>query len=130
VTREQLVLPDELLNDIERQVVGVAAHSQRLLASGQHLKRGVLPYGAPGTGKTHTVRYLLGLLPEMTVIAISGRALGRIREACSVARAAAGRRRGGGRRPDRRGAHRAARRAPAALPAAERDGGPEPGPRS
>jgi ATP-dependent 26S proteasome regulatory subunit len=46
----------------------------------------VLLYGPPGTGKTHTVRYLLGLLPEMTVIAISGRALGRIREACSVAR--------------------------------------------
>jgi hypothetical protein len=87
VTREQLVLPAELLTDIERQVVGVAAHSRRLLASGQHLKRGVLLYGAPGTGKTHTVRYLLGLLPEMTVIAISGRALGRIREACSVARA-------------------------------------------
>jgi hypothetical protein len=86
VTREQLVLPAELLTDIERQVVGVAAHSRRLLASGQHLKRGILLYGAPGTGKTHTVRYLLGLLPEMTVIAISGRALGRIREACSVAR--------------------------------------------
>jgi hypothetical protein len=87
VTRDQLVLPGELLNEIERQVVGVAAHSERLLASGQHLKRGVLLYGAPGTGKTHTVRYLIGLLPEMTVIAISGRALGRIREACSVARA-------------------------------------------
>jgi hypothetical protein len=86
VTREELVLPAELLTDIERQVIGVAAHSRRLLASGQHLKRGILLYGAPGTGKTHTVRYLLGLLPEMTVIAISGRALGRIREACSVAR--------------------------------------------
>jgi ATPase family associated with various cellular activities (AAA) len=86
VTRDQLVLPDELLADIERQVAGVAAHSRRLLASGQHLKRGVLLYGAPGTGKTHTVRYLLSQLPEVTVIEISGRALGRIREACSVAR--------------------------------------------
>ena len=86
VTREQLELPAELLTDIERQIIGVGAHSRRLLASGQHLKRGVLLYGAPGTGKTHTVRYLLGLLPEMTVIAISGRARSRIREACSVAR--------------------------------------------
>ena len=42
--------------------------------------------GAPGTGKTHTVRYLLSQLPDVTVIVISGRALGRIREACSVAR--------------------------------------------
>jgi hypothetical protein len=87
VRRDEIVLPAELLADIERQVVGVAAHSRRLLASGQHLKRGVLLHGAPGTGKTHTVRYLLGLLPEVTVIEISGRALGRIREACSVARA-------------------------------------------
>jgi ATP-dependent 26S proteasome regulatory subunit len=86
VTRDQIVLPDEVLENIERQVLGVRRHSDRLLASGQHLKRGVLLHGAPGTGKTHTVRYLLGQLPEATVIVISGRALERIREACSVAR--------------------------------------------
>jgi hypothetical protein len=86
VSRDEIVLPGELLADIERQVAGVARHSGRLLASGQHLKRGVLLYGAPGTGKTHTVRYLLARLPEVTVIAISGKALGRITEACSVAR--------------------------------------------
>ena len=56
----------------------------RLLASGQHLKRGLLLYGPPGTGKTHTVRYLLGRTPE--VIIISGVALHPIAEACSVAR--------------------------------------------
>jgi hypothetical protein len=86
VSRDQIVLPDEVLANIERQVLGVGRHSARLLASGQHLKRGVLLHGPPGTGKTHTVRYLLGQLPEATVIVISGRALGRIREACSVAR--------------------------------------------
>ena len=86
VAREQVVLPEELLAEIERQVIGVARHADRLLASGQHLKRGILLYGAPGTGKTHTVSYLVGRLPEVTVIVISGQALGRIREACSVAR--------------------------------------------
>jgi len=86
VAREQVVLPEELLADIERQVIGVARHADRLLASGQHLKRGILLYGAPGTGKTHTVSYLVGRLPEVTIIVISGQALGRIREACSVAR--------------------------------------------
>jgi hypothetical protein len=86
VGRDQIVLPDEVLDNIERQVLGVGRHSGRLLASGQHLKRGVLLHGAPGTGKTHTVGYLLGQLPEATVIILSGRALGRIREACSVAR--------------------------------------------
>jgi hypothetical protein len=87
VGRDQIVLPDEVLENIERQVLGVGRHAGRLLASGQHLKRGILLHGSPGTGKTHTVRYLLGQLPEVTVIVISGRALGRIQEACSVARA-------------------------------------------
>jgi ATPase family associated with various cellular activities (AAA) len=86
VSRDQVVLPDDVLENIERQVLGVGRHSGRLLASGQHLRRGVLLHGAPGTGKTHTVRYLLGQMPDATVIVISGRALNRIREACSVAR--------------------------------------------
>jgi ATPase family associated with various cellular activities (AAA) len=86
VGRDQIVLPADVLDNIERQVLGVGRHSGRLLASGQHLKRGVLLHGAPGTGKTHTVGYLLGQLPQATVIILSGRALARIRDACSVAR--------------------------------------------
>jgi hypothetical protein len=87
VARDEVVLPDEVLDGIERQVIGVAKHASRLLASGQHLRRGVLLYGVPGTGKTHMVRYLLGRLPGVTAVLLSGRALGMISEACSVARA-------------------------------------------
>jgi cell division protease FtsH len=87
VARDKVVLPPEILDGIERQVLGVAAHASRLLASGQHLRRGVLLYGVPGTGKTHTVRYLLGRLPSVTAVLLSGRALGMIAGACSVARA-------------------------------------------
>ena len=86
LTREQLVLPDGLLDGIERQIVGVAQHRELLLAHGQHLKRGVLLYGAPGVGKTHTVRYLISRLPEMSVIILSATALQFIQEACSIAR--------------------------------------------
>ena len=86
VAREQVILPSEVLDGIERQVLGVARHAGRLLASGQHLKRGVLLHGAPGTGKTHTIRYLLGQLSGVTVMLLSGKALRRIAEACSVAR--------------------------------------------
>ena len=39
-------------------MIGVAGSRERLLASRQHLKRGVLLYGPPGTGKTLTARYL------------------------------------------------------------------------
>jgi len=84
--RDEVVLPADVLDDIERQVVGVARHASRLLAGGQHLKRGVLLHGAPGTGKTHTIRYLLGLLPATTVVVLSGHGLRWIAEACSVAR--------------------------------------------
>jgi SpoVK/Ycf46/Vps4 family AAA+-type ATPase len=87
VGREQVVLPPDLLDRIERQVVRVGRHALRLRASGQHLKRGVLLHGSPGTGKTHTVRYLLGQMPGVTVVVLTGAALGHIAAACSVARA-------------------------------------------
>jgi len=84
--RSEVILPPTVLDGIERQVLGVARHADQLLASGQHLKRGVLLHGAPGTGKTHTIRYLLGRLPDVTVVVLSGDALHWIAEACSVAR--------------------------------------------
>ena len=87
VGREQVILPPDLLERIERQVVGVARQVSWLRASGQHLKRGVLLYGPPGTGKTHTIRYLLGQMPGVTVVVLTGAALNRIAAACSVARA-------------------------------------------
>ena len=87
VARSQVVLPGDLLDGIERQILGIARHSQTLLANGQHLKRGVLLHGPPGTGKSHTVRYLLGQLPEVTAILLTGAALSFIGEACEMARA-------------------------------------------
>ncbi|MGH3456948.1 AAA family ATPase [Aeromicrobium sp.] len=81
-----LVLPEATFDDVRRQVVGVARNRQRLRASGQHLKRGLLLYGPPGVGKTHTVRYLVGELGDTTVIELSGDTLGAIKEACSIAR--------------------------------------------
>jgi hypothetical protein len=83
---EQLVLDAGTMAEIERQVVDVARHKARLLAAGQHLKRGLLLYGPPGVGKTHTVRYLIGRLADTTVVLLTGNALHLIAEACSVAR--------------------------------------------
>ncbi|SDY44740.1 ATPase family associated with various cellular activities (AAA) [Modestobacter sp. DSM 44400] len=84
---DQLVLAADTLAEVQRQVVEVARHKTQLLAAGQHLKRGVLLYGPPGVGKTHTVRYLTSSLVDTTVIQLTGNALHLIAEACSVARA-------------------------------------------
>ena len=86
IPRDHVILDPGLLAGIERQVLGVQRHSGRLRASGQHLKRGVLLYGVPGTGKTHTVRYLIGEMRQATVVVLTGGALELIRPACSVAR--------------------------------------------
>ena len=83
----QLILAPGVLDALERQVVTVTRHKQQLLAAGQHIKRGVLLFGPPGVGKTHTVRYLVSSLTETTVIELSGNALHLVGEACSIARA-------------------------------------------
>ena len=85
--RSELILPDGLLELIERQVVGIAAHRDAFRAARQHLKRGILLHGAPGTGKTHTIRYLFGRLEGVTVVVLSGDTLMWISQACSIARA-------------------------------------------
>ncbi len=86
MSREELILPAATFDDLRRQAVGVARNSQRLRAAGQHLKRGILLYGPPGVGKTHSVRYLVSELVGTTVVELTGETLHGIREACSVAR--------------------------------------------
>jgi ATPase family associated with various cellular activities (AAA) len=86
VAVHDLILPEATLRSVTRQVVGIAEHRAQLLAAGQHLKRGLLLHGPPGVGKTHTVRYLTSRLTDATILELSGRALGLISEACSIAR--------------------------------------------
>jgi hypothetical protein len=83
---EDLVLPTATFDDLRRQVLGVARHRDRLRAADQHLKRGLLLYGPPGVGKTHTVRYLIGELTDTTVVELTGDTLHAIKQACSIAR--------------------------------------------
>lgn len=82
-----VVLPPGALDRIERHVAGTARHRDALRAAGRHLKRGLLLYGPPGTGKTHTVRYLISLLPDVTVVVLTGNALGWVKAATEFAHA-------------------------------------------
>lgn len=84
--RADVVLPEVVLARVERHALGVSAHREALLAAGQHLKRGLLLFGPPGTGKTHTTRYLIGQMSSYTRLVLTGRALHAIGSASALAR--------------------------------------------
>lgn len=86
IANHQIILPKGLLERIERQTIGFARHSEKLLAAGRHLKRGMLLHGLPGTGKTLTAMYLASQMKDRTVIVLTGRGLGMIEHSCAMAR--------------------------------------------
>jgi cell division protease FtsH len=84
--REDLVLPDGVLERIERHTIDFGRYVARLSAAGRALRRGVLLYGPPGTGKTHTIRYLSSAMTGRTTFIISGAAFGVLGPICKLAR--------------------------------------------
>ena len=85
--RERLVLPEGVLERIERHTLDFSRHGEQLLQSGRHLKRGLLLHGPPGTGKTLTITYLAGRLRDRTTLLVTGQGQRLVRQVCSMARA-------------------------------------------
>ena len=86
ITRDDVVLPEPVLARVEQHALGVSRHRDELRHLGQHLKRGLLLFGPPGTGKTHTTRYLIAQLHGYTRLLLTGRALHTIGSAAELAR--------------------------------------------
>lgn len=86
VARDEVVLSADAMEKIERQIQAIARHAERLRASGQHVKRGLLLHGPPGNGKTLTVRYLASRMRDHTIVVLTGESLAMIRPACGLAR--------------------------------------------
>jgi hypothetical protein len=87
ITRDRIVLPEGVLERIERQAFGIAEHADRLRASGRHLRRGLLLHGPPGTGKTLTAMYLAASMPGRTVVLLTGQSLGAVAASIDLATA-------------------------------------------
>jgi hypothetical protein len=86
IDRSDVVLPDGVLERIERHTIDFGRHATRLRDAGRALRRGVLLYGPPGTGKTHTVRFLSSAMAGRTTFIISGAAFGVLAPICQLAR--------------------------------------------
>jgi hypothetical protein len=86
VSRENIILPEGLLERIERQTIRFSELSEKLVAAGRHLKRGILLHGSPGTGKTLTAMYVARAIQHRTVLLLTGRGQGLIEQSCALAR--------------------------------------------
>jgi hypothetical protein len=87
ISRDRIVLPPGVLERVERHAFAVAAHAERLKASGRHLRRGLLLHGPPGTGKTLTAMYLAAQMPGRTVVLLTGQSLGAVGPSIDLATA-------------------------------------------
>ena len=86
VAAESLVLPAMTRQLIERNVLTFAEQRPRLRALGQSTKKGILLYGPPGNGKTHTIRYLASHLRGHTTLIITAEQAGLLSEYFTLAR--------------------------------------------
>ncbi len=86
VERSEIILPEDTLDLIDRSIIGFARQRDQLRKRGQSTKRGVLFHGAPGTGKTHTIRYLASKMPDHTTLLMTAEQAGLIGEYFSLAR--------------------------------------------
>jgi AAA+ superfamily predicted ATPase len=86
VTRAEVILPDTTLKLLERNVLQFVEQRKALVQLGQSAKKGLLFYGPPGNGKTHTIRYLIGELKGHTTLLITAEQVDRLGEYMALAR--------------------------------------------
>jgi cell division protease FtsH len=86
VGRDQIVLPEGVLDVVELHTIEFSRHAEALRDAGRHLRRGLLLHGPPGTGKTLSTSYLISRLEGRTVVILTGAALVLVSDACTIAR--------------------------------------------
>ncbi|WP_284275423.1 ATP-dependent Clp protease adaptor ClpS [Mesorhizobium huakuii] len=86
VRREAIILPEQTLKLLDRNVIRFIESREALRRLGQSTRKGILLYGPPGTGKTHTIRYLAANLPGHTTLIITAGQMGLLPQYMTLAR--------------------------------------------
>jgi len=86
VSREQVILPRRTLDLLDRNIIHFARRRSRLAELGLSTKKGILFWGPPGTGKTHTIHYLASALERHTTFLITAEQFGLLEEYMTLAR--------------------------------------------
>jgi ATP-dependent Clp protease adapter protein ClpS len=86
VDREQVILPEQTLKLLDRNVLKFVGSRDALRRLGQSTRKGILLYGPPGTGKTHTIRYLAANLSDHTTLIITAEQMAWLSAYMSLAR--------------------------------------------
>ncbi len=86
VHREQVILPQKTLDLLDRNAINFVRRREQLARLGMGTKKGLLFYGPPGVGKTHTINYLATNLPGHTTLLVTGEQVGKLGEYMTLAR--------------------------------------------
>jgi hypothetical protein len=86
VERDALILPEDTLCAIERNVLKFSRQRSALRALGLSTQKGLLFHGPPGVGKTHCIRYLAGRLEGHTTLLITAEQVALLPEYMALAR--------------------------------------------
>jgi len=87
VSREQLILPEKTIDLLERNLLLFVERRHQLRERGMPTKKGVLFFGPPGTGKTHTLHYIIGQLKkEYTTFLVTAEQVENLGMYCQLAR--------------------------------------------
>jgi SpoVK/Ycf46/Vps4 family AAA+-type ATPase len=81
-----LVIDEDVRRVLHRNVIDLQVRRDILKAHGVPVRRGILLFGPPGTGKTFACRYLCTRLPETTRIMVTGSALLEVTQIFHLAR--------------------------------------------